>query len=334
MKGGPQNSTAGFVKAVRWLYSHRSMGILTILVGMSLFFYLFTPKHRFGDILNLNSIMRITPELGIVALGATILMLAGEFDLSVGSIFAFGGLMMSMANTWWQIGPVAGFLLGIVATGLIGGLNGLIVTKTKIPSFVVTLGTSMVWRGVILYVSRGTPILFRVDESAPAFFNAIVGEMGWFPIQMLWFVLATALLWVVIERSRFGNWVSATGGNPSAAQAMGINTDTVKILCWIILGVLCGIGGMVEVTRVRQLSAEMGGGLGLETIAAYSIGGTSLAGGVGTVIGTFAGMLLIRVIESGLLILRVEAYTFQAFIGAMLVVGVMFNLMIDKWRRR
>ena len=299
---------------------------------MSLFFYIATPEHRFADIANFNAIMRVTPELGMVAIGATILMVAAEFDLSVGSMFAFGGLVMAMANTWWGLGPVVGLILGVIASSLIGGLNGVIVTKVHIPSFVVTLGTSMVWRGVVLVLSHGYPILFRVDETAPVFYQTVVGEFGFFPIQMLWFILVTAIFWILIGYTRFGNWVAATGGNRDAARAMGVNTDRVKILCWVILGALCGIGGAIEVTRVRSLSAEMGGSLGLETIAAYSIGGTSLLGGVGTVVGTFVGMLLIRIIETGLLILRLPAYWFQAFIGGMVVVGVTFNLLIDRWR--
>ncbi len=316
----------------RGIYRHRSAGIFTILIGMSIFFYIVTPDHRFADVANFNAIMRVTPELGMIAIGATMLMMAAEFDLSVGSMFAFGGLVMAMANAWWGLGPWVGLILGVVASTLIGGLNGVIVTKVRIPSFVVTLGTSMVWRGAVLVLSRGYPILFRVDETAPAFYQAMVGEYGLFPIQMLWFIIITAIFWIITGYTRFGNWVAATGGNRDAARAMGINTNRVKILCWMSLGALCGLGGAIEVTRVRSLSAEMGGALGLETIAAYSIGGTSLLGGVGTVIGTFVGLLLIRIIETGLLILRLPAYWFQAFIGAMIIAGVTFNLLIDRWR--
>jgi simple sugar transport system permease protein len=309
------------------------MGIATILIGMFIFFTFTIPDYKFLDVRNLNAILRITPELAIVAVGATILIICQEFDLSVGTIFGFGALVMTLLTTNLGINPFISLVVGIVTGAGLGVFNGLITTKLRMPSFVVTLGTSMLWRGVILILCRGYPIVFRPERlGAENFVFFMVGEFDWFPIQTVWLVLITAGLWVILEHTRFGNWVFATGGNRDAARAMGINTDRVKILAWALMGGICAFAGSIQNTRVHSFSANMGSALGLEVIAAYVIGGTSLTGGVGTVVGTLIGMFLVRIIEVGLLMLRVPSYWFQAFIGAMIVIGVAFNLLIDRVR--
>ena len=304
-----------------------------MLVAAVLVFYFITPGHRIISKPIISVILRTSPELGIIAIGVTLLMVCQEFDLSVGSVLAFSSMVMVWSHTSWGLHPLAALVLTLIVGSLIGALNGLITVKFRIPSFITTLGTMMWWRGMLLVASGGHPKSFHPEISYPAFERMFTGEIsGIFPVQFIWFLFLTIFIAILLERHKFGNHVYATGDNKEAARAMGINTDNIKIICFMIVGLLTAFAGCIQAIRIYGSNALQGQGMELEAIAATVIGGTELLGGVGTVLGTLFGVILVHVLRAGLLLAGFAAYWYQAGVGALIVVAVMANTIVKRKR--
>jgi len=220
----------------------------------------------------------------------------------------------------------------LIFCALIGALNGFVTLRFGIPSFITTLGAMMVWRGIILLVTGGWPPEY--PTAADPLKAVLVGNLGFIYASLLWFVGIVALLWILLERTRFGNWTFATGGNLNAARVMGIPVNRVKMTAFIVTSLLAGFAGVVQGFRLGALVPSAGTGLELDTIAASVIGGTVLTGGIGTVIGTVIGTFLIRVIDNGLIMARAPGYWFRVFIGLLTIVAVIINISIAKRMRR
>jgi simple sugar transport system permease protein len=287
-----------------------------------------------GDFLsreNITVILETAPELGIVAAGVTVLMICGEFDLSVGSVFALAPIFTASVMNWGVPAGVA-FAAVLVFCGLLGALNGFVTIRFGIPSFITTLGAMMVWRGIVLLVTGGWPPEY--PQAANVLKMLVVGKMGMVYASLIWYAGITLLLWILLERSKFGNWMFATGGNLNAARVMGINTNRVKVFGFVITALLAGFAGVVQGFRLGALVPSAGTGIELDTIAAAVIGGTYLSGGIGTVFGTVIGTFLIRVIDNGLIMARAPGYWFRVFIGLLTIVAVIINIGIAKRMRR
>ncbi len=269
---------------------------------------------------NVGVVLEIIPELGIVAIGITMLMISGEFDLSVGSVFAFTPIMMVLMINW-GMHPILGITTALVMALGIGALNGFITLTFGIPSFITTLGGMMIWRGAVLLITGGWPPFFPPEINT----HIIVGRIGIFRTSIFWYAAITIIIWFILERTDFGNWVFATGGNRVAARAMGIETNRVKLFNFMLCSMLAGFTGIIQAFRLRATIPSMGGGLEMEAIAATVIGGTALMGGVGTVIGTLVGSFLIRVIDNGLVMARAPSYWFRVFIGIATISAVILN---------
>jgi len=300
-----------------------SISIITLLTIS--FFYSLQPK--FLSPLNVDVLLKITPELGIPALGITLLMIAGEFDLSIGSVFAFTPLFTTVLLER-GINPWLAILLALGVSCIIGLIHGLITVKTGIPSFITTLGGLLIWRGLALVITGGLPKYF----SMPPELNYIMaGKITDFLYsQMIWFFGLAIIFLFILERHKFGNWIYATGGKKDAARAMGINTDLVKIICFILSSFTAGLGGIMQSIRLNQALPNQGEGLEFDAIAAAVIGGTSLFGGSGTIIGTIIGEYLGRIIENGLIIIRAPSYYFRLYIGIVVIIAVIVNLYIQR----
>jgi simple sugar transport system permease protein len=296
-----------------------------MLLVVVLIFYILSPLFLSLD--NIRTILEIVPELGIMVVGVTVLMISGEFDLSVGSIFALSTivlvkLMNSGMNLWTAT------VLSMALCLFAGLLNGVITVQLGIPSFITTLGTMMVWRGLLLLITQGWPPFF--PEEATLLAQIVVGELGFFRMSLIWFALIVIIFWIVLERSRFGNWIFATGGNPGTARALGINTRRVKGVNFIISSFLAGFSGLIQGCRLQAVLPSAGTGVELQAIAAAVIGGTFLSGGVGSVVGGSIGCFLIRIIDNGLVMARAPGYWFRIFIGIFLIIAVVLNMFIVK----
>ncbi len=306
------------------LLSRPEISALVMLILVIIGFSLYAPQ--FMTYANMRVTFFAFPELGIVVLGVGILMIAGEFDLSVGSVFALSPLVMVIAVGRWGFDPYVAIAIGFAVALLVGYLNGWITLQFSIPSFVTTLGMLFMARSAAVVLSGGFPPPFPADFPTAVF----VADLGLFRASMLWFVGFAVILGVMLHFSNLGNWIYATGGQPQAASDMGINTRRVKMFCFMLCSFLAGFAGMVTTFRLRSALPALGEGLELQAIAAAVIGGTALTGGIGSLIGFIVGTGLIRVIDNGLVMARIDANWFRFAIGALTILAVILNM----WVRR
>jgi simple sugar transport system permease protein len=280
---------------------------------------------------NIRGVLGILPEMGLVAIGVTILMICGEFDLSVGSVFAL--MPMSFALMFNAGVPfVAAVLLGLLVCAAIGFINGYVTIKFAIPSFIATLGMLFMARSMTVVISGGFPPLL---SGVPSWiFTQYVGPGGLVRMSFLWFVAIALLAAGMMRLTNFGNWIKSTGGQLEAAASMGIPVSRVKIICFMLCSVLAGFAGLIQVIRLNAPLPSIGIGMELQAVAAAVIGGTALSGGIGTVFGGIIGALLIRVIDNGLVLAHVNANWFQFAIGFLTVIAVIGNSWLGRTARR
>ncbi len=292
---------------------------IVIMVG----FYFANP--RFLDERNIRIVMGITPEYIIVAIGIAILMISGEFDLSVGSVFALVPMAIVQLthqgfNIWFSI--ALGLSIGII----IGFINGFITLRFGIPSFIATLGMLYIARSLTTVATAGFPPPFPHELPNEMF----VYQFELFRASLYWSLLVAIILGILLHRSNLGNWIYATGGDVIAASSMGIKTNNIKMFCFILCGFLAGFAGMIQTFRLEAPLPSQGYLLDLESIAAAVIGGVSLFGGIGTVIGAMIGAVLIRFLESGIIMARIDAEWFRAGLGTLIILSVVFNTYISR----
>jgi simple sugar transport system permease protein len=281
---------------------------------------------------NISNLLAFTPELGMISLGMTLLMTAGEFDLSVGSVFGFAPIIMwTLYNT--HIAPLEiGFVVAILVAAIIGLANGWFVTYLKIPSFLVTLGMLLVVRGIALYVTDGFPQRTWTAESP--LMKILVGEIAIFDLRiyasLLWFILFAVILGYVLTESKVGNWIQAAGGNPEAARARGVRVARTKIALFVLTAVISAYAGITSSIRVSAANPNSGTQYELEVIAMVVIGGTALTGGRGTIIGTVLGVLILRTMRDGIVFIGVPGLAYNIFIG-----GIILAMMaLHSWLER
>ena len=245
----------------------------------------------------------------------------GELDLSVGSIAALAALAAGLAIQAGY-GVIGGVAAALVSGLIVGALNGFFVTVVNIPSFLVTLGMMQFVRGVDMRVTYTKPV-----PIANPTFNAIFGSgsVGPFPSLFVWSILVVALGHVVLKYTPFGRAVLATGGNPLAARYSGINTARVKFICFLITAVAASLAGLLYSGMMQTARYTFGAGAELAAIAAVILGGTSLFGGKGSIIGTFIGALLIATINNGLIILGLDVSEQNMVAGAIIILAVAFG---------
>ncbi len=281
---------------------------------------------------NISNLLAFTPELGMITLGMTLLMTAGEFDLSVGSVFGFAPIIMWTVYNTHIASLEIGFIAAIVISAVIGYINGWMVTRLKIPSFLVTLGMLLVVRGTALYITDGFPQ--RTWKSDSMLMQIIVGQfpVGDFRIyaSLLWFILFSIILGYVLTESKAGNWIQAAGGNEQAARARGVHVSSTKIALFILTAVISAYAGVTSSIRVSAANPNSGTGYELEVIAMVVIGGTALTGGRGTIIGTVIGVLILRLMRNGIVLVGVPGLAYNIFIG-----GIILGMMaLHSWLER
>jgi len=323
------------VPRVEWrrLFAVRELGVLVALLALVAVFSLLQPAFltldTFGDILTQAA------ELGVAAVGVTFLMIAGEFDLSVGSNFAFTGVVLALLVTRAALPAALAVLLALLVAAAIGLLNGVVTLATRIPSFITTLGTMMLWRGLALAITGGWPISIL---TASTLLEVLGGKVIWSTLRIsaVWLLVVTVAFWFLLGKTRYGNWVFATGGKREAARALGVPVRRVKLINFTLAGVLAGAAGFLQFGRMRSMSPVWGDALALEAIAAAVIGGTSLMGGSGTILGTVLGAVTMAAIRVGLVMVGAPSYWYTAFLGVVVVLAVILNVTFEElvgWRR-
>lgn len=309
---------------VKSIYKSSSFGVVMILLGMCIAMSLATDRFLTFD--NLFSVFRSFSFVGIMAIGMCLVIIAGGIDLSVGSVFAFAGVISALAMTDWGMPVPVAFLIGAVAGIVFGLLNGILITKLKLPPFIATLGTLSVARGLSYALSGGYPI-----PNIPESFKFIgIGYVGPIPTPVILLVILGIIFSLLLNKTIIGRRIFAVGGNEEAARVSGINTHKIKIIVYTLSGLLAAIAGMATVARLGVGQSTAGIGYELDTIAAVIIGGASVSGGVGTVLGAILGAAIMGVLKNGLVLLNVSAYWQQTVIGTVIILAVTLDLMRNR----
>ena len=308
-------------------FGGRDVGVLVanILIGIV---FSFLAGGYFSSY-NVLLLLRQTSEVGIIAMAMTILIVCGEFDLSVGAIYAVVGIITGLL---FQNFGVNLFLSASVAMGValfLGYLNGLLITKTGMHSFIGTLATMMVYRGIAMVSTGGRPVSSLPKEP----FFTIFGEGMIFdiiPVPILWLLAMCVFLFFILHKTSFGVKVFATGDNREAAELAGINTITIKRYCFMLTAFSAGVVAFTSIGFLRTATPTQGQGLELEAIAAAVIGGTSMMGGVGSIFGTFLGALIMAQVRTGLVLMGTDAYVQDALVGLVIALAVIINVQLSK----
>jgi ribose/xylose/arabinose/galactoside ABC-type transport system permease subunit len=280
---------------------------------------------------NIFNILRQTAELGIIAMAMTVLIVAGEFDLSVGAIYAVTGVVTGVLATRLGLDIWLAAAAGTAAGLLLGYLNGLLIATTRINSFIATLSTMMVFRGIAMVLSQGQPISFRLDFFMDLFGRAEIG--GMLPVPVVWFAAWGVFAYVLLHRTTFGVKVFATGDNREAADLAGIQTMRVKRVAFLLTSLASGLAALISLSFLKTVTPTQGTGLELEAIAAAVIGGTAMSGGVGSIVGTFLGTFIMAEVRTGLVLLGTDAYVQEAFVGLVIALAVIVNVRLSARRK-
>jgi ribose/xylose/arabinose/galactoside ABC-type transport system permease subunit len=281
---------------------------------------------RFLTVPNLMIIGTQVSINALLAFGVTFVIITGGIDLSLGSMVAVTGVVAATfahPDTYPVVVPV---VIGLLTGVAIGAFNGLVITKSKVAPFIVTLGTMTIGRGLALILSKGRPVSNLSDS-----FNFIGGgNIFGIPFPIVILIVAFLLCSVILNKTILGRYMYAVGGNEQAARASGIRVNRVKLWVYTICGLLCAMGGILLTSRVTTGQPNAGAGFELDAIAAAIIGGTSTSGGTGTMTGTLIGALLIGVISNSLDLLNVTSYYQQVVMGVIIIGAVVLD---GKWRR-
>ncbi len=314
----------------QWLISRSEFGPFVLLVLEILIFQLMNDRYLSSD--NVTNLLAFTPELGMIALGMTMLMTAGEFDLSVGSVFGFSAVIMWTIYNAHIASFEVGFIVAMLLSAVIGFINGWLVTRLKISSFLVTLGMLLIVRGIALYMTAGFPQ--GTWQAQSPLMQITAGEFTVGPFRLYatlpWFILFALILGYVLMQSKVGNWIQASGGNAVSASARGVKVSRTKIWLFILTAVLSAFAGIASSIRVTTANPNSGTGYELEVIAMVVIGGTVLTGGRGTIIGTIIGVLILRLMRNGIVLVGVPGLAYNIFIGAIILAMMALHSWLER----
>jgi simple sugar transport system permease protein len=319
---------------VKRLLAAPSLGpLVALLVVWSFFAIIAGEPFRTAE--GTAAYVNAAAPLGILAVAVALLMIGGEFDLSVGSVIGASGMtvMLLTAEAGW---PLSAAILAALLLGVgVGLANGVLVVRTSVPSFLVTLGSLFVLRGLTIALSRGLTGRTQIGGLAAApdysfWHGLLASDFGAFRIGVVWWLLlALAATWV-LRRTRAGNWIYASGGSAEAARSSGVPVRRVKVSLFVTTALAAALVGVMQAVRFTGADALRGEGQEFRAIIAVVIGGTLLTGGHGSAIGAALGALIFGMVQQGIVITGADADWFQVFLGAMLIAAVLVN----DWTRR
>src|SRR4030066_37286 len=296
------------------------LGILSVFLALWLIFIVSAPDTFLSSQIY-SAFMSSIPFFAIMAIPLTIVVIAKEMDLSFPSIMAMGMVAFSFVyNSTAFIGNTTirvflAIIAALIAGSIIGWINGIIVVKFGIPSLVVTIGTQFFWRGAVLVLTSGAnfPLEYIKDT---IFYPLLVGKIGgYFPMQMVWLIVITIIGWVLLNRHRFGAHIYLTGDNLNSAELMGVNTGRTRIRAFMLIGLIAAFAAVLYSFYIAYFWPSLGSGYLLNTLASVFLGGTSVFGGTGTILGTFLGAFIIGAIEAATVAVGLTGFYTQLIYG-------------------
>ena len=290
------------------------VGLLALVILLSIL------SPRFLSVANLTNVLRQTSINAIIAIGMTFVILTGGIDLSVGSIFAFSSAVTATLLTAGIPAPVA-ITIGLLIGALAGVVNGLLVTRGKVPPFIATLAMMTIVRGATMVYTHGEPIS-RLGDS---FYWIGNGYIWIFPVPVILTVIVFGLAYYILTQFKLGRYIYSIGGNEEASRLSGINTKKIKVIVYSISGLLAALSGIIITSRLNSAQPTAGQGAELDAIAAVVLGGTSLSGGQGGIGGTIIGALIIGILNNGLNLLNVSPF-YQAIVkGVVILIAILLD---------
>ncbi|MBQ3574657.1 MAG: ABC transporter permease [Clostridia bacterium] len=313
------------MKILKKIRRSSNFNTVLILVGMCLVLAIVV-GDKFLTMSNITNVVRQFSFNALMAFGMLLVIITGGIDLSVGSVFAFSGIMSCMSIAKWGWPVLFGVLLGLLAGAVFGYLNGCLITKLKLPPFIATLGTMSIARGLSYGITGGYPI-----GSLPKSFKFIglgmvppVGPVQ-IPTPIILMVLFALFFAFFLKKTIIGRRIYAIGGNEEATRISGVRVDRVKRLVYTLCGFMAAVSGIATAARLGVGQSTAGQGYEMDAIAAVIIGGASVSGGSGTVLGAIIGAAIMGVLNNGLVLLNVSAYWQQAVLGVVIVAAVSFD---------
>jgi ribose transport system permease protein len=313
--------------AWRRIVRAQEFGVFLILSAMVLFLSVYT--KTFLTSTNIFNILRAFSWIAISGFGECMVIITGGIDLSVGSVMGFSGLIAGLLLRAGQ-GVAPAVIGGLAAGAVLGLLNGLMITKAKLPPFIATLGMLLMARGLCYGLTGGWPVqdLPQQFRNLGQFDIPLLG--AGVPLPLIFTIVVCVIAAVFLTSTIWGYRIYAVGGNEVASGLSGINTDNIKILVYTLSGFLTAIGGLLMTARLGVAAPTAASGYELDVIAAAVVGGTSLSGGEGTILGVLIGAAIMQVLRTGLVLTGVSAYWLQAAQGLVIVVAIM----LDQLRKR
>jgi ribose/xylose/arabinose/galactoside ABC-type transport system permease subunit/ABC-type multidrug transport system ATPase subunit len=297
----------------------------TALAAVVVLFAVFTAlsPELFPTKLTYISFMSVAAELGILSIGVTLLMIGGHFDLSVGAVLGLTSYVTVVLMRDFGMPPIVAAPAAIATGAILGALNGVIVVRFRIHSFVVTLGTMLIWRGVLIALTGGFPLTVTIPDS---FKSMMAGPLlGGFRMSLFWFLVTGGFATFLLTRTKLGNWVQAIGQSVQAARNLGVPVERVTIILFMIASSLAAVTGVIQVARFSSVDALRGEGMELQAVAVTVIGGTLLSGGYGSVLGTILGAVTFGMIQVGLVLAGAPGHFFRTLTGLIVVAAVILN---------
>lgn len=314
-------------KKVRTSFAQfRELNVFIAFLLLFIFFYSQSPKV-FLKPANLAVIMRFIATFGMLSIGEVLIIITGGIDLSVGSLTALTGVLVATFMLKGLAGlPTIGMVPSIIIVLCIGTLFGLwhgfFVTKLRIPPFIITLGTWLMARGLASFITRGYPIVF---PSESPFLVLGQGSLLGIPISFIILVVFASIVSIILNRTRLGYRIYAVGGNAEASRLSGVNVDRVKLFCYATSGFMAAVTGILLASRLGQGTPTVGSAYELWAIAGAVIGGTSLLGGEGTILGAILGAAIVGTMQNGMVLLNVSSYLQDVILGGVLVIAVVYD---------
>jgi sugar transport system permease protein len=323
----PPGDAQRLVRRARLARVVNEIGLLAAI--LILYVYLGGNAAGFLTADNQLGILRDAAPIGIVAWGMTMVIIAGEIDISIGPAVAFGSVVLAKAASGWGIGVAGAVVVTLVLGTLIGALAGVLRAYFNVPSFIATLGVYSALRGLAQFSSDALPV--ALPEAG--FFDFLAGDIAGVPTPAVIMIVLLVVFVVIANRTSYGRSVYALGGNPRAAELAGIPVKPIRVSLFAINGLLAGIVGIILAARLGSGNGGSAVGLEFDVIAAVVIGGTALAGGSGSILATALGVIFITLIGNGLVLLGVNQFLQDVVRGVIIVLAVLVNVLLGRRNR-